>query len=161
MLQTNPIEIGVIPELEGTFTSLEVFEDTPTNTSHVIRRNESWGVNLKWEINSDIPNNPHNHLLLANEFVVSVFLEGYGPGANEFKLPPPNGEHIVLWGTGGTYVDPLTRTWSTSISFTSPAVDIPVGLYMLSAMLTLRTPGPQPVPLQAAGFIEGPIVQFY
>ena len=161
MLQQSPIEVGVIPDLEGTFTGLEVYEDTPVNTSHVIRTSETWGVNLKWEINSEVPNNPHNILLMANEFVVSVYLEGFGPGPNEFQLPPPSGEHVVLWGADGTNVDQLTRTWSTSISFTPQAVAIPKGLYKLSAMLTLRTPAPNSVPLKAAGFIEGPIVQFY
>ena len=169
MLYPSPIELELGLNLEGSFNRLDVFEAVPTNVSHVISTTEAWGVNLDWEISSQIPGNPHSPLMMSNIFRVNVYLEGFGPGANEFSLPTaPQPYFLVNYGAsagstpGGAVVNPTTRTWAISIPFTPPTVSIPAGLYKLGVVLQMLIgPDSAPTHLPAAGFVEGPLIQFY
>ena len=168
-----PLQIAIAGfDLTGTINRMNVFETVPTQVSHVIPTTtaggvlgSTWGVNLDWEVNSQVPGAPHGGLFLPLQYQISVLLEGFGPGANEFSLPAT--PFIVNYGPavgltpGGTFVSPTVRTWSISIPFTPPVVTIPPGLYKLGVVLQLFTPGAAPTPQPVAGFVEGPLVQFF
>lgn len=177
MIAQAPMELELGMDLEGLITRLDVFEDAPSNVSHVITTTsptgvlgENWGVNLTWEIDSPMAGNPHNPLLLPNIFNVRVYLEGFGPGtagvANEFELPAA--PFVVNYGPpagatpGGAFINANTRRWEVSIPFGPPLVTIPEGLYKLGVTIIMLQPvGGVNNPLPAAGYIEGPLVQFY
>lgn len=168
-----PIEIAIPGfNLAGSVNRMNVFETVPTQVSHVIPTTtaagilgSTWGVNLDWEISSQVAGAPHSPLLMPNQFQISVLLEGLGPGAIEFSLPAA-APFIVNYGPaganpGGVFVSATVRAWGVSITFTPPVVTIPVGLYKLGVVMQLFIPGLAPTPLPVAGFVEGPLVQFF
>ena len=168
-----PIEVAIPGfALAGSINRMDVFETVPTQVSHVIPTTTAggilgspWGVNIDWEMNSTVPGAPHNPLLLGLQYQISVLLEGFGPAANEFSLPAA--PFLVNYGAaalpipGGTFVSPTVRTWSVVINFAPPVVTIPAGLYKLGVVLQLFTAGLAPTPQPVAGFVEGPLVQFF
>ena len=44
------IEIAEPISLDGTISSLDVFEDTPTRVTNVVDRTKPWGVRISWEM---------------------------------------------------------------------------------------------------------------
>lgn len=93
---------------------------------------------------------------LCGKWYVSAFLESMGPG-EEFRLPLAPGEAVALNPKPGpvtyeAWVDiPANRVKVTDTEGTLP--------YKLVVTVAYRAPNGQPGPM--AGFVDGPVLQFY
>ncbi len=134
------------PYLSGSINGYitEVGGEQPTT---IIRSDQDWKVHVEWELTGKLTE------FVCGKWCVSAFLESIGPG-QELRLPA-NSLEIDL--------DPEAGPNKYSVWFTVPAGTIkPENCstpYKLVLTVTYLTPKHRPGPM--AGFVEGPIVQFY
>ena len=140
-------EVSGQPNLLGGYIEAKVFEQTPENTTNIIRIDQEWGVVFHWELKGTLKR------MICGEWCLHVDLESIGEGP-ELNLPSKEGLHVPFKGC-------------EKCEFTQ-AVCIPAGTvsgehcsipYKLVATVTYLDDCDVPGPL--AGYVEGPIVQFY
>lgn len=144
--------------LEGTMTAT-VWEASPVLVTNIVRTDQTWGVKLDWEMKG-ILTSPL--MGLGGDYHLTIYLEDMGPGSNRAL---PSAGPVKVDSLGGTF-DPiaLTRTFSENLTF-DPAVEpVPAGIYRLTALIQLYHKDPplgSGAPYPVAGFVEGPVIQFY
>jgi hypothetical protein len=121
-------------------TVLDPHGITPPTT--IIRVTDDWGVHVEWYI--DGPAAP----LLGGEWTVTVYAESIGAGP-EMQL----GNKVVDLDT---QLPAPPRNYEATINVV--AGTLPAGVYRLVSVLNYANMG---VPLEIAGFVEGPLVQIY
>jgi hypothetical protein len=129
-----------------------IFEGVPAREQNIIRTDQDWGVKVDWEMKGVLA------LFLNEEFQVRFFLESMGPG-QEYQLPVPLPARVSTLAAVLDMTVP-SRTYSETITIDHTTTPIAPGTYKLTITLQLfdsSTGTPYPV----AGFVEGPMVQFY
>ncbi len=111
----------------------------------IIRVDEDWKVHVNWILKG------HLTEFVCGQFCISVYLESMGPGP-ELKVSEL---HIDLDPEPG---DNEYAVWLTVPAGTISADDCSTP-YKLVTTVTYLTPKSRPGPM--AGFVEGPILQFY
>ena len=122
----------------------EVYEKGGAKPTSNIRTDQEWGVNIHWDLKGSLAP------LICGEWCVHLCLESIGPGP-ELRFDYP---HIKLdpCGNGEYYVDfhiPPGKIEGDDCSYP----------YKLVVTVTYLTACEKPGPI--AGFVEGPILQFY
>jgi hypothetical protein len=113
----------------------------------IIRSDQDWKVHVHWTLSGKL------NEFVCGEWCLNLFLESIGPG-RELRLPD---EELHVHLKPQPYE---TRYWET---ICIPAGRVPVDMcgtpYKLVVTVTYLTPKGEPGPM--AGFVEGPVVQFY
>jgi hypothetical protein len=137
---------------------------TPTNT--VIRRNSTWTLKIKWNIEGTIN-------MLNGEWLLSAYLEQMGPGdAFSLVIPAPKDKFVfhppvpaALAATHSAGVASVTANgdrvdYEAVISFNA-AANSPAnpGVYRLVVVLTSL--GVNGLPGAFAAFVDAGLLQFY
>jgi len=144
-----PIETPFAPLVfDATISAIE-HEHGGAPPMSIIRTNQSWAVNIRWQTTGLATG------MITGNWHLHCFLESLGPGADIDLVDP--GDHIVPLTPGPSPVN-------YAVHFDVPAGAVgPVPaagrLYRLVVSLTYREPGGGPGPM--AGFVEGPVLQFY
>lgn len=144
----EPLVPGNPGVLSGNIVSLSVLDPDVGTPNTIIETTDPWSVQVSWNIAGLIAGS------LGGEWTVRAFLETLEGG-------PFSGQ------VGATQVIPLIsqaptspRNYSTTIHV--PAGTPPAGLYKLNVAITYDVAfGGLHFPQEMAGFIEGPLLQFY
>ena len=145
------IETPLAPVYEGEMEA-KLFEGAPERERNIIRTDQDWGVTVEWEMEGILA------LFLNEEFRLRFFLESIGPGS-EYSLPVAG--PVTVGSLTGT-LDPVgpSRSYTETITIDHTLTPIDPGTYKLTLTLQVfDTSSGSPYPI--AGFVEGPIVQFY
>lgn len=133
------------PYLDGEIYA-EVYEVGGARPTSIIRTDQDWGINLHWDLKGSLAP------FICGRWCVHVFLESMGPGP-ELKIDS-NPKYIPLdpCGKGEYYFDfRVPRGRVTGEHCSTP--------YKLVVTVTYLTACDKPGPI--AGFVEGPLIQFY
>ena len=132
------------PYLGGTISAEihEVGEDTP---ARIIGINDDWVVEVYWTLTGSL------QPFICGEWCVHVFLESIGPG-REFDLEAARYIPLDPCGDGRYHAE--VRVPGGTIKTDECAIP-----YKVVTSVTYRTECGKPGPI--AGFVEGPIIQFY
>jgi hypothetical protein len=133
--------------LAGTISGT-IHEHGGVNPTTIIRTDTNWAIHLQWKLTGALVP------MICGKWCVHVYLESIGPGP-ELKLHDAIGPHYIDLNPGGngeyfSHFDVLKGT-VTADHCSTP--------YKLVAAVTYLTSFGKPGPM--AGFVEGPIVQFY
>ena len=131
------------PNLSGEIYA-EVYEEGGVKPTTIIRTDQEWGVKVHWDFKGYLTP------FICGEWCVHLCLESIGPGP-ELKLDHP---HIPLnpCGNGEYYADFEVEPGIVTGEDCSTPYKLVVTVTYLNAC---DKPGP------IAGFVEGPILQFY
>ena len=124
----------------------EVYEVGGARPTTIIRTDQEWGVKLHWDLKGSLAP------FICGRWCVHLFLESMGPGP-ELKLDA-NPDYIPLDPCGNGEYDfdfRVRRGVVTGRHCSNP--------YKLVATITYLTACDKPGPI--AGFVEGPMLQFY
>ena len=128
---------------------LRVYEEAPENVKNLIKTTQGWGVHVNWDAVGPVAE------WLGAHFHLRVYLENMGPNLPEYQFPDP--DPLIV----DTEAEPLSngkRHFERNIDVPAGAVD--AGLFKLTCVIQVYDDNKnEPVPI--AGFIEGPLVQFY
>jgi hypothetical protein len=148
-MATGQIEVSGAPNtgLTGTIEA-EIYEQGGVQPTTIIGINQDWRVDFKWSLTGPLAP------LICGKWCLHVRLESIGPG-HEYALPLTCNEVTVpLDPCGdGHYAYPFTVSKGTV-----KAEDCSVP-YKVVATVTYLNACDRPGPI--AGFVEGPIIQFY
>ena len=147
-MPTGEVEVSGAPSsgLHGSIQAT-VHEHGGTAPTNIIRTDQAWGVNLAWQIHGPLVP------MICGWWCLHIFMESIGPGP-EFALPDPGPEILIP-------VDHINGNYSYHF-------DVPAGRvtadhcgtpYKVVVAITYKTQYGTPGPL--AGFVEGPMLQFY
>lgn len=123
--------------------------DADRNPNHVLELGKPWSIEVKWETHN-IPAVPPSNVadVLGGEWLVSAYLESMG-AAFEGQVGPTVTVPYEPW--------PGAAGWTATIHV--PATQPPsAAVYKLATVIAYRYGG-SPKPM--AGFVEGPLIQFY
>ncbi len=153
-------------DLKGTITAFAVQglgpnDVTPPTT--ILRADQPWRVQVEWKTTGLAA------AALAGQFNVSAYLESLGPGG-DLKLPvvpgPAPDEVSVDLLSGALAIQPAPTFFQREyrVQVNVPAGQVPTDAnrsrpYKLVVAITYSEPSGAPGPM--AGFVEGPILQFY
>lgn len=139
-------EVSGGPHNLGGNISAEIREIGGTDPTTIIRFDQDWVVNVEWALTGALKS------MICGTWCVNVNLESIGPG-EELELPAPE-LHIPLnpCGDGKYKADVLIRAGTIKADHCSTP-------YKLVATVTYVNTCNRPGPM--AGFVEGPILQFY
>ena len=141
-------EVGLGDFKVSNFTA-EVYEKELHVPKTVIRTNQDWGVNVKWETSGEASEH------LEGVWSVSIWLEAIGPG-DGYVI---GDKHVKLTPQKGTV------KYNVDIECKAGAVPLPPPAshesqpFMLVTTVTYQWPDGAPGPM--AGHIEGPLIQLY
>ena len=146
-MTTGSFEVSMThPPLKG-FIEAVVHEHGGVEPLSIVRTDQEWAVALKWRMEGGLVQ------FVAGKWQIHLYLESVGPGP-ELRLPQANIEiEVPINHKNGQYeyefrVPPGVAT-----------VEHTTTLYKVVAAVTYITPYGDPGPM--AGFVEGPILQFY
>lgn len=111
--------------------------------STVIKTTDTWHIHVDWQTTGNATG------MITGEWHIQAFLESMGPGPEKTIIEPP----LVIPLTPG--VSPILYSREVPIQ---PKI-VPAGTYKLVVVMTYIEPTGHPGPM--AGFIEGPLLQFY
>ena len=125
----------------------EVYEVGGAKPTTIIRTDQEWGVKLHWDLKGSLAP------FICGEWCIHLFLESMGP-APELKLDPYPKYEMPLdpCGDGEYYFDFRVKPGIVTGQHCSNPYKVVVTVTYLNAC---HKPGP------IAGFVEGPLVQFY
>jgi hypothetical protein len=136
------------PHLSGAIDAFVVQEEGEgaVKPTRIIRVGSDWSVHIEWELTGQLAK------LICGEWCVHLYLESMGPGP-ELKLPV-NGHHVPLdpCGDGKYEYWCRVRAGTVTAEHCSTPYKLVIGITYLNYC---GKPGP------IAGFVEGPILQFY
>jgi hypothetical protein len=126
--------------LDGSIEA-EVYEDDPLKPTTVISTDQDWGITVTWSFTGGLVN------MIGGKWNLQAHLETMGPGT-DVSLPDPP---LVI------ELDPPKTDYEKKIEV--DAGTVAKGPYKLVITLLYKdlTDGPGPV----AGYVEGPMLQFY
>ena len=141
----TPVDLA--PALAGSIEA-DLYEVGGVAPTRIIRTNEDWYVDIKWELTGSIVP------MLCGEWCIHLLMESIGPG-EELKLHDydnPYNIHLNPCGDGKyhTHLDVKKGTVKPEHCSTP---------YKLVVAITYLTECHKPGPI--AGFVELPMVQFY
>lgn len=151
-------------QLQGTITAFAVQGLGPSDVTppvNIIRADQAWRVHIEWRTIGLAA------AAMAGKFHVSAYLESIGPGA-DLKLPikpGPDEETVdLLSGTLSALPAPNFFQRQYAVDVNVPAGQVPTDAgrsrpYKLVVAITYTEPSNAPGPM--AGFLEGPILQFF
>lgn len=124
-----------------------VMEHGGTAPTTIIRTDQAWAVDLTWQLHGPLVP------MICGHWCLHIFMESIGSGP-EFSLPDPGPEILIpVNQPSGNYSHhfhvPAGRVTADHCS--TP--------YKVVVAITYKTQYGTPGPL--AGFVEGPILQFY
>jgi hypothetical protein len=137
------------PHLYGSIEGVVIQEsgDGAVDPTQVISIGSDWSVRLYWEFKGKLTK------MICGSWCIHLYLESMGPGP-ELKLPV-NGEQVPLDPCGnGEYHHTIKVPAGT---VTTDHCSTPYKLVVGLTYLTTCDDRPGPI----AGFVEGPIVQFF
>jgi len=135
-----------LPELYlGGEIYAEVYEVGGASPTAIIRTDQEWGVKMHWDLKGSLTE------YICGEWCVHLFLESMGPGP-ELKLDARREIPLNPCGDGEYYYDFRVKPGVVTGKHCSTPYKVVVTVTYLTAC---HKPGP------IAGFVEGPIVQFY
>ncbi len=114
----------------------------PVGATSIIRTIDAWSVQFNWTTTGPL------NFLMSGNWHLQVLLEQIGPG--EFALP------------GGTAIEPFVaapNAYSKAINFAAGSV--PVGLYQVAVIITMKGPAPANHPGPITGYAELGLLEFY
>jgi hypothetical protein len=141
------VPVDLAPGLSGTIEA-EVYEKGGVAPVYVIRTNQHWYVDIKWELRGAIVP------MICGEWCIHLFLESIGPGP-ELKLHDYNGPyhlHLDPCGNGKYHYHLDVDEHTVKAEHCGIPYKLVVAITYLNAC---HKPGP------IAGFVELPMVQFY
>ncbi len=144
----------------GTITATVHEHDAPPGAPPltIIRTDQDWAVNVSWETTGLATG------MITGNWHLHCFLESIGTGADLDLIDPgPSGgpsDHVIPLKPGTSPVPYFVHFDVPAGRVNIPDPVPPAGrLYRLVVSLTYREPTGGPGPM--AGFVEGPILQFY
>jgi hypothetical protein len=138
----RPLDAGLAGDINAYVAQADSVEPTT-----IIEADKDFKVHIKWHLEGDLTP------FVCGYWCVSVFLESIGPGA-ELRLPDYPVELSLEPAPGrNEYVAWILVPAGT---IKTEHCGIP---YKLVSTVTYRTPRGRPGPM--AGFVEGPVLQFY
>ena len=146
-MTTGSFEVSLpSPVLTGEIYA-DVYEVAGAKPTTIIRTDQHWGVKAHWELEGPLA------AFICGEWCLHLFLESMGPGP-ELKLDPYPNMNIPLdpCGNGEYYFDFKVEPGVVKAEHCSNP-------YKLVLAVTYITPCGKPGPI--AGFVEGPMLQFY
>jgi hypothetical protein len=125
----------------------DVYEVSGAKPTTIIRTDQEWGVKAHWDLKGTLAP------FICGEWCIHLFLESMGPGP-ELKLDAYPYSHIPLdpCGDGEYNFDFKVKPGVVKGEHCSNP-------YKLVLAITYITPCGKPGPI--AGFVEGPMLQFY
>ncbi len=140
------LEVPFPGVLSGTITAVVTDPHDPGTPQTIIERDDDWHVIVDWQL--DGPLAP----FMAGEFTVKCYLESVADSAFEGQIGP-----TIVVNLNTTPALPTPRKYHSD--FTMVAASNPAaGVYKMTTVLTYKHLG---VPLELAGFVEGPMIQLY
>jgi len=130
--------------LTGNITAVVTDPADPGTPQTIIEKDNPWHVIVNWNLTG--PMAP----FMAGEFIVKTYLEDIAGTSFSGQIGPTM--------TVNLNEAPPAPNRAYHRDFTIGASTIPVGVYRLTTILTYNNMG---VPLELAGFVEGPLVQIY
>jgi hypothetical protein len=141
-------EVSGQPRLLGGYLEASIFEQAPENVTNIIRIDQDWGVVFKWGLEGSLKR------MICGEWCLHLDLESIGKG-EEFSLPDPRNEvHIDFKGCERCEFEYVFRVPKGTVDARHCSVP-----YKLVATVTYLDECDVPGPM--AGYVEGPIIQFY
>jgi hypothetical protein len=139
-------EVSGSPKLLAGYIGAEVREVGGVDPTTIIRFDQDWVVTMEWGLQGSLKS------MICGEWCLNVDLESIGPG-EEMELPTQE-LHVKLdpCGTGKYKKDIRIPAGTVKPEHCSTP-------YKLVATVTYLNACGRPGPM--AGFVEGPIVQFY
>jgi hypothetical protein len=130
--------------LSGNIVSLVTDPTAPATPQTIIEKDAPWRVAVDWNLSGPLAP------FMAGEFTVKTYVEDIAGTTFDGQIGP-------------TMVVNLNEAAPTNNrqyhrDFIIPAATVPVGVYRLTTILTYANLG---VPMELAGFVEGPLVQIY
>ncbi len=129
--------------LTGTIQANPV--DPGLNPNTVIQAGAAWTIQVQWELTGGFTTS-----LLFGTWKLQAYLERFGPGA-DLVIPP-----VDVPFTNGV---PTGAGLSYNLSI--PALGVPVQPGMYTMAVAMRYVDSANNPTQIAGFVQGPVVEFY
>ncbi|MBK8905966.1 MAG: hypothetical protein IPM53_32605 [Anaerolineaceae bacterium] len=139
-----PFETPFPAPLYDVTISASAHEHAGAPPSTIIRTDQSWAVNVSWQTTGLTTG------MIAGNWHLHCYLERIGPGADLDLVDPA--DHIIP-------LTPGTSPVNYFVHFDVPAGAVAAGLYQLVVSMTYLEPTGAPGPM--AGFVEGPMLQFY
>jgi hypothetical protein len=152
---STPIE-SMKPGYAGNITVSQVWEELPGNVVNIIRTDQDWGVDLQWEMTG------YEAHYGIGIWLATIFLESMGPG-REYALPSP-GPVKIANKEGSWDMTKAARVFSLIPDKLPLKVDhtidpIDPGTYRLTVAIQYFNFINEPE--SVAGFMDGPMLQFY
>ncbi len=146
-MTTGSFEVSMShPPLKGTIDAT-VHEHGGVEPLNIIRTDQEWAVQLKWQLEGTLVP------FIAGKWQIHLYLESVGPGP-ELRLPQGNIEvEVPLNKKNGQY------EYESRVPPGAVTTEHTTTLYKVVAAVTYITPYGDPGPM--AGFVEGPMLQFY
>jgi hypothetical protein len=130
--------------LSGTINSIVTDPADPGTPQTIIERDDDWHVLANWSLTGPLAP------FMAGKFTVKVFVEDIAATSFQGQI----GATSVI----DLNAAPVSQNRQYSADFLIPAASVPSGVYRLTTVLTYANLG---VPLEMAGFVEGPLIQLY
>lgn len=152
-------------QLQGTITAFAVQGLGPNDVNPpttIIRTDQAWRVHIEWRTQGLAA------AAMAGDFHVSAYLESLGPGP-DLKLPIGGANEVsvnLLTGAFTALPLPTGGRRDYSVNINVPAGLVPIDAnrarpYKLVVTVTYTEPMPGDPPGPMAGFLEGPVLQFF
>lgn len=147
----EPLVVGLPGILTTNISPLKIFDPgDPLTPNTIIETNDPWSVEVDWSTSGTVAP------ALGVTWKVQAFLESMDGKPDPGQVGPT--EMLTL--ANGHFTPPNTVSYKATINVGAGVV--PAGLYKLNvAVTTTATIGGVTIPIEMAGFDEGPLMQFY
>jgi hypothetical protein len=148
-VKTMPIETPFsVPGAFAATITATVQDQNGVSPATIIRTNQAWAVQVNWQTTGLATG------MISGTWHLHAYLESLGPG-DDLNLIDPNDLNIPL--TPGS--SPVNYSARLDVPANTVVAPHSGTLYKLVVTLTYVEPGGNPGPM--AGFVEGPVLQFY
>ena len=123
----------------------DIYEVGGADPTNIIRADQDWGVKIHWDLKGSLAR------FICGEWCIHLYLESMGP-APELKLDAPRYVKLDPCGDGEYNLDFRVKAGTVNAEHCGNP-------YKVVAAVTYHDECDRPGPI--AGFVEGPLVQFY
>lgn len=139
-----PLEVPFPNILSGSISASVLDPQDPGTPQTIIETDDDWNVDVHWQLQGPLAP------FLAGTFTLRIFAESLAASSFEGQIGATQ--------TFNLNAAPPSTTRNYAANVVIPAGSVPTGVYKITTVLTYANLG---VPLEMAGFVEGPLVQLY